>query len=85
LKSKEKIIFKMKSAIILFLISCIFLIAASGGGGPTTKSRGMGYLSTAQCEIQKGKGNCEKFGPLFYPKCSAMFSNRYSASGCCLW
>ena len=27
-----------------------------GGGGPTTKSRGMGYLSTAQCEMQKGKG-----------------------------
>jgi hypothetical protein len=73
----------MKSAIILFLISCIFLIAVSGG--PATKGRGFGYLSTALCETRHGKGNCEKYGRLFYPKCSALFGNRYSASGCCLW
>jgi hypothetical protein len=75
----------MKSAFILFLISCIILIAVSDGAGPTTKSRGRGFMIIFLCENQKGKGNCEKCGLLFYPKCSVMYGKNYRADGCSLW
>jgi hypothetical protein len=35
---------------------------------------------TKRCEEDNGKGNCEKNGLIYYPKCKA----GYSAFGCCI-
>jgi hypothetical protein len=42
--------------------------------------RGEGYISRSICEHHQGTGNCDKWGLLFYPKCSEGF---YSI-GCCV-
>jgi hypothetical protein len=52
--------------------------------------RGVGYglqsgdcdaAMLARCEAQNGKGNCEKNGEIFYPKCKFGYHN----FGCCVW
>lgn len=56
-----------------------------------TVGRGSGYAwqfgdslnddgMISRCEADNGKGNCEKYGLMYYPKCKA----GYEAVGCCL-
>jgi hypothetical protein len=57
---------------------------------PDAYGRGAGYAyfwpfetiasARARCERDKGAGNCERWGELYYPKCAA----GYQAVGCCV-
>lgn len=42
--------------------------------------RGWGYVSTSDCEEDEGRGQCEKWGLLLYPKCEVGYHN----FGCCI-
>ena len=47
---------------------------------PKSYGRGTGYFKKKKCEEKKGKGNCEKFGSLWYPLCRENFHN----AACCI-
>jgi hypothetical protein len=51
-------------------------------GKPESYGRGAGYAAwdMGVCEAQHGKGQCEWYGAIIYPKCKANFHN----AGCCV-
>ena len=55
-------------------------------GKPSSYGRGAGYGwffndPMANCEKDQGRGNCEWWGAVVYPKCS----DGFYAFGCCVW